>query len=220
MKCNLLVLATPLSLSLGVLAMAQQVTAIHAQPPLPVAQGQTGIPGDPWVPIPGLPPAPPPHLNHPDWVPTPGLTPSLPPSTIHGEASSYCLSTLNSSGYAAQMCCSGNLSVCTNNSCVAAIGCPPDNLGLFIYGSNPAQIPLGNGYLCISPYNPGLFRLAPSVLINSSGTAQLKLDLKNLPAAGMITPGSTWHFQCWFRDPLGGGAGYNLSNGLRVTFSG
>jgi hypothetical protein len=38
------------------------------------------------------------------------------------------------------------------------------------------------------------------------------------PAAGVLVPGSTWRFQLWYRNPAGGGAGYNLSNGLRVRF--
>jgi hypothetical protein len=37
-------------------------------------------------------------------------------------------------------------------------------------------------------------------------------------AAGQITAGSTWNFQFWFRDPVAGGASFNLSDGLEVTF--
>ena len=45
------------------------------------------------------------------------------------------------------------------------------------------------------------------------------LDLSDPPsAAGLITPGSTWNFQAWFRDPTDGLAGYNFSSGLQVTF--
>jgi hypothetical protein len=29
---------------------------------------------------------------------------------------------------------------------------------------------------------------------------------------------STWHFQLWYRDPLGGGGTTNTSDGLRVDF--
>jgi hypothetical protein len=39
-----------------------------------------------------------------------------------------------------------------------------------------------------------------------------------MPLVGPILPGSTWYFQYWFRDPLGGGAGANLTDGLRMTF--
>ena len=36
--------------------------------------------------------------------------------------------------------------------------------------------------------------------------------------AGAITPGSTWYFQFWFRDPSAGMSGVNLSNGLEANF--
>jgi hypothetical protein len=45
------------------------------------------------------------------------------------------------------------------------------------------------------------------------------LDFGNPPAlSGQITAGSTWHFQAWFRDPGAGGAFFDLSNGLTITF--
>ena len=37
-------------------------------------------------------------------------------------------------------------------------------------------------------------------------------------AATQITAGSTWNFSAWFRDPAAGGAFFNLSDGLEVTF--
>ena len=36
---------------------------------------------------------------------------------------------------------------------------------------------------------------------------------------GEILPGSTWNTQFWYRDPAFGGAGFNLSDGLGVTFA-
>ena len=35
---------------------------------------------------------------------------------------------------------------------------------------------------------------------------------------GAINPGDTHNFQYWYRDPLSMGAGYNLSDGLSITF--
>ena len=34
-----------------------------------------------------------------------------------------------------------------------------------------------------------------------------------------IHPGSSWHFQCWYRDGAGGGAESNLTDGLRIVFA-
>ena len=46
-----------------------------------------------------------------------------------------------------------------------------------------------------------------------------KLDMGSPPTgSGQITAGSTWYFQAWFRDPLGGGSGFNLSDGRVVYF--
>ena len=34
-----------------------------------------------------------------------------------------------------------------------------------------------------------------------------------------VMPGDTWHFQRWYRDPAGPcGSGFNLTNGLALTF--
>ena len=45
------------------------------------------------------------------------------------------------------------------------------------------------------------------------------LDNQNPPSLnGQISPGDTKWFQFWYRDPLGGGAFFNLSDALRVTF--
>lgn len=34
----------------------------------------------------------------------------------------------------------------------------------------------------------------------------------------LITPGSTWHFSCWFRDNPAGGALFNFADGYTITF--
>ena len=42
----------------------------------------------------------------------------------------------------------------------------------------------------------------------------------NFPPAGQIGPGQTWYFQGWYRDPAGPcGSGFNLTNGIEVTFT-
>jgi hypothetical protein len=56
-------------------------------------------------------------------------------------------------------------------------------------------------------------RLNPPALA-AGGSATREVDL----TAFAITSGVTKRFQCWFRDPAGGGAFFNLSDGLEVTF--
>ena len=53
----------------------------------------------------------------------------------------------------------------------------------------------------------------------TGGTLQHLLDNTNPPNTfTVIAPGTTWNFQAWFRDPAAGGSGFNLSNGLELTF--
>jgi hypothetical protein len=37
-------------------------------------------------------------------------------------------------------------------------------------------------------------------------------------AQSNIQPADTRYFQIWYRDPTGGSSGFNLSNGLEITF--
>jgi hypothetical protein len=41
--------------------------------------------------------------------------------------------------------------------------------------------------------------------------------LEVMSGPGHIHPFATWNFQFWYRDPLGGPAGFNFSDGLEVT---
>jgi len=53
----------------------------------------------------------------------------------------------------------------------------------------------------------GTFQLGPDIVAQSSGTIT-------------ITPGPTWNFQAWCRDPLGPcGFGFNTTKALAVTWA-
>ncbi|MEZ6020817.1 MAG: hypothetical protein R3F17_12165 [Planctomycetota bacterium] len=113
---------------------------------------------------------------------------------------------------------------------------PPGQFAYFLVGSGPSEpgIPISQGRLCldtstghwIARYNQagtpwdslGQFN-SQGVLIalpgNGSGTGY---DVPaTLPSNGnpAITPGSTWHFQLWHREPAGA---TNFSNGVSVSF--
>ena len=91
-------------------------------------------------------------------------------------------------------------------------------MGIFFYGETEMQMPFGNGYLCVNPLAPALYRVSSLACAGAGGEAQAHLDFTALPTGGAITGGSTWCFQYWYRDPAAGGAGANLTHGLRLTF--
>jgi hypothetical protein len=135
-----------------------------------------------------------------------------------GSVSRYCTSTPNSTGMAATISVAGSLSVAVNDLHLLAFQCPPTRPGLFLYGAYPTQIPFADGYLCISPFYPGLHRAGPAALLDANGTTNRQLDLQALPAGGPILGGSTWNFQFWYRDLAAGGSGSNLTDAMSVTF--
>ena len=120
---------------------------------------------------------------------------------------------------------------------------PPSQFGFFLVSSNGSlNANVFNGVLCLgSPsgrytnnvaINQGLPQLnsigqfdGAGNLVNFAGTSasSFGFDVPNeLPLTPMgqtIAPGSTWHFQCWFRDTVvTPGDSANFSNMLSVTF--
>ncbi len=127
----------------------------------------------------------------------------------------YCSSTPNSSGSAAVMGWSGAPGVGANNFGLVVSDAAAGQFGIFYYGGDQVSIPFGNGTRCVGG---SVFRL-PVITTDSSGGAAFPMDLTAPPQpAGQIGPGQTWNFQFWFRDPPAGGAGFDLSDGLEVSF--
>jgi hypothetical protein len=83
-----------------------------------------------------------------------------------------------------------------------------------VYGTVESQVAFGNGFRCVTGQ---LFRLQPQQS-DGAGAPSLALDLNDLPNGGGIAAGDTRRFQYWYRDPMGGGAAFNLSDALRVEF--
>ena len=125
----------------------------------------------------------------------------------------YCTGVVNSTGLGASMSVSGSTSVSANNLVLVAMGVP-NQPGLFHYGSDQAQLPFGNGFRCVGGTVGRL-----DVHTGSQNTLIHVLDNTTAPsAATIITSGSTWNFQCWYRDPAAGGAAFNLSDGIALSF--
>jgi hypothetical protein len=126
----------------------------------------------------------------------------------------YCSSEANSSGAPAVMGTSGSTSFSANDFSVFASDCPPNQTGIFYMGTNQADITFGNGVRCVGT---PIIRY-PLTQTGSSGVSTLAVDNQAPPAQGRILQGSTWNWQFWFRDPMGGGVRFDTSDGLRVSF--
>ena len=134
-----------------------------------------------------------------------------------GHVANYCVASANSvSATGAPISLDGLPSVSSNNMTLLADSLPPDQVCLFFCGplKQDPSAPFGNGYRCVGV--SGLSRLNPPVS-TGSGSAQRALDLTSGPLSNTQV-GDTQHFQLWYRDPAAGGANYNLSDAIEVTF--
>ena len=130
-----------------------------------------------------------------------------------GGTSNYCSTAPNSVGSGATMFTAGTTSVSANDLVLRA-ELVPNQPGTFFYGPQQASVPFGNGTRCVAGQ---IGRLG---VVNAVGNVMtFPLDNTNpSSAATQITPGSTWYFQAWFRDPAAGGALFNLSDGIEARF--
>ena len=136
-----------------------------------------------------------------DW--TPGCT-----------ATNHCIGAVNSRGSAAHIAAIGSSSVAQNAFGVSVTGGVPSSSAFLIFADGQQQIPWGNGFLCLDGQ---LYRVLPPTQFNSTGSLIRPLDLTTNPGF-RITPSSTWNFQVKYRDVAAGGANFNSSNAVRVTF--
>jgi len=140
------------------------------------------------------------------------------PATLGGgSATNYCQANINSSGNAASIGWIGSLTLSDNTFGLAATGVAqiPNSWGLFVYGTNPFNAPFYNGYLCVSPFPPGIYKMQTQHLLNGNVVHRKSAHPADFT---LFTPASSWYFQFWFRDP-GVGAGANMSDGLHVVFA-
>jgi hypothetical protein len=107
---------------------------------------------------------------------------------------------------------SGTPLISNNDLTLIATGLPPNAAGLFYYGAAETFAAFGNGYRCVA--SP-VFRLGVQNA-NLFGELVYSLNVNSVP--GPINSGDTKYFQAWYRNPAGGGAGFNLSDALQVQF--
>lgn len=129
-----------------------------------------------------------------------------------------CSGAPNSFGPGAVIAHIGSTSLAANDLVLQVDGAVPGTFGLFFYGPDEAEIPFGDGNLCIGG---AIQRLQPALLADAGGSAERVVDLPTFPTGsgpGQITAGSAWSFQYWYRDTAAQGAGFNTSDALRCGF--
>jgi streptogramin lyase len=125
---------------------------------------------------------------------------------------SYCEANPNSTGTGATFFHSGTLSCMLNNLTLITTNCPPNQFGIYFYGSGQIDQSFGAGRLCTD----GPYTRLPAVYTGPSGVGAYSFNINFPPTVGMeVDPGETWNFQFWFRD---GGSQFNTSNALQLTF--
>ena len=135
-----------------------------------------------------------------------------------GSATNYCQATVNSFGTTCNISYVGSLNLADATFGLVATGAAPipNSWGMFTYGPVQTNVPFANGFLCISPFGPGISRMNTQHL----GTGTVMLSIASQPTEFVqFVPGSTWNYQFWYRDPPAQGAYFNLSDGLHVTFA-
>lgn len=133
----------------------------------------------------------------------------------------YCDAIPNSTGVAANISNNGTPSLSANDFELQVDNCPPNQSGMFFYGEAQNSLFYGDGRLCIAPGSIGFIRIRPVVQTDAQGTVNLLIDSTapvHSSGPGLLEAGSTRYFQFWHRDPFGGSAGFNYSDGLEVIF--
>lgn len=161
---------------------------------------------------------------------------------VSGECLTSCLPNFcepagaNSSGNAASLSFEGTAAgagirlVASGGPQLASTG-----FGYFLVSSSTTQgLPIGDGVLCLGQPQ-GRYAPGGAAALNSLGKFDANGDFENLsgtstsgygfdvptqlpsPPGGSIQPGSTWHFQLWYRD-LNPGPTVNFSNGITSEF--
>ena len=130
----------------------------------------------------------------------------------------YCQALPNSRGLEASLEGLGLASVSDNNFGILARDVIPDGPGLYFYGGERTVRLFGDGLRCVGGRT---FRASPLLFADPAGNVGWQIDLEAPPASagpGQILPGSTWHFQYWYRDANSSQTGSNTTDGLTVYF--
>jgi hypothetical protein len=138
--------------------------------------------------------------------------------TCSGIGTSYCDSNPNSSGSVALLAASGSAVVADNALTLQVDSLPLSKFGYMLMSNTQGFVGLfggSQGNLCLGG---SIVRFSKNVLNSgAAGSISFSPDLTALPQGTVISPGTQWNFQFWFRDN-NPGATSNTSNGLAVKF--
>jgi len=129
--------------------------------------------------------------------------------------SNFCTSSALCQPQAATISATGSTSIALNELELICGPVPNGGPGLFFRGTNQIAQPFGNGTRCVGG---SVFRMGVAVAFGTDDPLVRRANLSVMPTGGAFLPNSTWNFQCWYRD-VGCGAGFNLSDGLEITFT-
>ena len=135
-----------------------------------------------------------------------------------GIGTSYCDSNPNSSGSVAVLSASGSAVVSDNALTLQVDSMPTSKFGYMLMSNTQGFVGLfggSQGNLCLGG---SILRFSKNVLNSGAGgSISFSPDLTSLPQGAVISPGTQWNFQFWFRD-TNPTATSNTSNGLAVDF--
>ncbi len=130
-------------------------------------------------------------------------------------AERHCTALANSTGLPARIDARGCSVVAENDLELITSDMPANTFGLYFFGPNRIQAPFGNGRRCVGGATQ---RLQGPQQSDASGVLARVVDLSAAPAAGILVPGAVQSFQLWFRDTMAGGARFNLSDSIEISF--
>jgi hypothetical protein len=111
---------------------------------------------------------------------------------------------------------SGSNGLAANDIVIVVGGVRAGASGLIFAGPNRIAPPFGDGLRCVGG---ATFRYPVRA---SNGAGQITYGpnfVTSVPRASVMTVGSTWNYQGWFRDNAGPcGSGFNTSNAISVTW--
>ena len=125
---------------------------------------------------------------------------------------------MNGSGLGGKLETSGTSSISDDSLTLLGSQLTPSQPGLYFQGNNAVNSgdgnPFGDGLRCAGG---GVHRLQVG-FADSSGSSQTSVSISS---SGAVSPGDVKRYQLWYRDPITSfcGFGFNLSNGVQVTWS-